>query len=87
MSASRSRALQTFGSRSDKLDNMEPEGPMTIRVQQSIEMKSYALDDTGSEKDLITKQNFTPAIQSYTTVTGGSANIDDDSSGMTRSQR
>lgn len=44
---------------------------MVIAVQQSVEMKSYPVDDTGSEKDLITKQSFTPAIQSHATISGG----------------
>lgn len=67
-SGTRSGGRRTFGSRNDEIDR---DGRIVIAVQQSVEMKSYPVDDTGSEKDLITKQSFTPAIQSHATIIGG----------------
>lgn len=66
-----SRVLRSHATRNDDLD-YEAGDRMAIHVQQSIEMKSYAIDDTGSEKDLIDKQNFGPT--NYTTISAGGNN-------------
>ena len=66
-----SRVLRSRATRNDDLD-YEAGNRMAIHVQQSIEMKSYAIDDTGSEKDLIDKQNLGPTH--YTAISGGNNN-------------
>jgi len=48
-------------------DSIE-EGGMTITVQRDVEMKTYAVDDTGSERELIETEAFSPAFRNTVVI-------------------
>ena len=49
-------------------DGAEGGAGLRIAVQQSIEMKTYNADDTGSEKELIDNDAFSPALRNQAMV-------------------
>lgn len=51
--------------------NLE-EGGMRITVQYDVEMKTFTTDDTGSEREMIVAEAFSPALKS---LASGTANV------------